>query len=523
MKKLFFGGNIITMAKPGFAEAVAVEDGVIAAVGDLKELENSRFDEKIDLKGKTLIPAFIDSHSHFLETAQSFLQVSLQNETTFDGIKRKIQDFIIEKDIKKGEWVTARDYDNNSLKGAKHLPLHILDEACPHNPLVIKHKSGHVGLMNTKAMELFSVTLSTPEPEGGKIEKLNGSLTGLFEENAFFEYLKKIPLPGEKEFASAAKKAENLYFSNGITLIQEGMAVEETLKIYGSLFKNNCLKADIRLYSEPSLYEQAKEFEKNANNPRFKTAGIKIFLDGSPQSRTAWLRQPYKDSQERGISTMSNSAVLGAVSAAAKRRTQIIAHCNGDAAAEQFLNCLEAAENQYPCLKTLRPVIIHGQLMGVDQLQKAARLKAVISFFAAHIYHWGDVHIKNLGFERASMISPAASAVKAGIPVTFHQDTPVVPPDMIETLKCAVNRVTKNGVQLSENERLSAYEALKAVTANAAYQYFEEAQRGTIEKGKKADFAVLSGNPLDTGGEKSLNIKVTATFKEGEAVYQGDG
>ena len=94
---------------------------------------------------------------------------------------------------------------------------------------------------------------------------------------------------------------------------------------------------------------------------------------------------------------------------------------------------------------------------------------------------------------------------------------------MIETLKCAVNRVTKNGVQLSENERLSAYEALKAVTANAAYQYFEEAQRGTIEKGKKADFAVLSGNPLDTGGEKSLNIKVTATFKEGEAVYQGDG
>ena len=140
------------------------------------------------------------------------------------------------------------------------------------------------------------------------------------------------------------------------------------------------------------------------------------------------------------------------------------------------------------------------------------------SFFVAHVYHWGDTHIENFGMERAQNISCAGSALKKGITFTFHQDTPVIMPDMIETIWCAVNRQTKNGVTLGENQKIPVYEALKAVTKNAAYQYFEEKNKGTIEKGKKADLVILSGNILEYSDIRS--ISVLETIKEGKTIYR---
>ena len=125
-------------------------------------------------------------------------------------------------------------------------------------------------------------------------------------------------------------------------------------------------------------------------------------------------------------------AVTQAMELAGREGLQLLAHCNGDQAVAQFLRCLAAAEQKYPQLKTLRPVIVHGQLMGRDQLAQARDLGAMVSFFVAHVYHWGDVHLRNLGPARAAAISPAASALAAGLPFTFHQDAPVIQPDMFE-------------------------------------------------------------------------------------------
>ena len=184
------------------------------------------------------------------------------------------------------------------------------------------------------------------------------------------------------------------------------------------------------------------------------------------------------------------------------------------AAAEQYLNALEKAE--YP--ENLRPVMIHAQLLAEDQLDKVKNLGVIPSFFVAHVYHWGDTHIENFGMERAQNISCAGSALKKGITFTFHQDTPVIMPDMIETIWCAVNRKTKGGVTLGENQKIPVYEALKAVTKNAAYQYFEEKDKGTIEKGKKADLVILSGNILECSDIRS--ISVLETIKEGKTIYR---
>src|SRR5699024_11836687 len=138
----------------------------------------------------------------------------------------------------------------------------------------------------------------------------------------------------------------------------------------------------------------------------------------------------------------------------------------------------------------LRPTMIHCQTVRNDQLDRMAELDMLPSIFVAHTYYWGDVHLKNLGEERGRRISPAKSAFDRGLIVNFHQDSPVVKPLMLYTVWCAVNRITRNGVLIGPKERVSVYEALKAVTINAAYAYFEEDIKGTLEEGKLENLVI---------------------------------
>ncbi len=525
MKTLIYGGKIITMEKPLYADSVIVENGMITAVGNEKEL-SQKFapEERKDLFGAVMMPAFIDSHSHFTQTAYALLQADLNGAASEKEIAAKISDFIRKKNINKGEWIIARSYDHNLFPSKKNPSLSQLDKIAPENPLVIQHKSGHMGLFNSLALEALGVTENTEEPQGGKIEKADGRLTGYMEENAFFEYLKKVPQPSDRSIKQALFDAQKKYASYGITTVQDGMAVKEMLPLYGSLVNESSLFVDLVAYFDTMAFELMKnkypDTVMNYKN-RFKTGGIKIFLDGSPQGGTAWMKTPYADSKQHyGTPVMSNDEVFYAMKTAAENDVQIIAHCNGDAACEQFLNCLEKAERQYPGLKDLRPVIIHAQFITEDQVQRAARLGAVLSFFSAHVYHWGDVHVENFGFERASVLSPAVWAKKYSVPFTMHQDAPVIEPDMMETLWCAANRVTKSGRLLGKDQRIRVLDALKALTVNAAYQYFEGDLKGSIRPGKTADLVVLSADPLAAAPEDLRKIKVLKTIKNGSIIYE---
>ena len=206
---------------------------------------------------------------------------------------------------------------------------------------------------------------------------------------------------------------------------------------------------------------------------------------------------------------------------AEKNHMQLLAHCNGDAACAQYLKAVRAVESRPgEMFSALRPVMIHAQMLARDQMEEVKRLQVIPSFFIAHIYHWGDTHIKNLGSRRAAYISPAGSASRMGIPFTFHQDSPVISPDMMETLWCAVNRRTKDGCVLGKEERLDVLTALKAVTVYGAYQYFEETEKGTLSPGKKADLVILDQDPLKVPLENLKDIKVLETIKEGETIYR---
>ena len=525
-KKLFYNGDIITLEDELYAEAVLVQDSKIAKVGKKDELMKEAGDaEMVDLQGKTLIPSFIDPHSHFFGYANSKLQVNLEDAVDFNDIAERIKKFIEKNNVKKGDWIVANNFDYNTLAEKTYPRIDFVDKVAPDNPLIIANKSGHNGVFNSLAMEGLGITADTPNPEGGVIYKEDGKLTGYLEENAYINNVQKAPMPSIEDIMKAVMAAQDDYASFGITTMQEGMIVPTLADFLAHIANSNMLKldyigfVDIREKDKilPKMQGCIKEYKNH-----FKVGGFKTFLDGSPQARTAFMRTDYLGEEKgyKAYPAMSGEELEGLIEIALKEDMQLLAHCNGDAAVAQYLEQYKVAREKLNATNDIRPVIIHAQLIGVDQLPEVKKLCMIPSFFVAHVYHWGHIHVNNFGFERASQISPAKSALDEGIKFTFHQDAPVIEPNMIETMWIAVNRKMKDGTVLGENQKIPALAALEAVTKNGAYQYFEEDIKGTIKENKLADLVILDKNPLKVEPDDIRNIKVLETIKEGQTIYK---
>lgn len=527
MEKIFYNGDIITMEDNLYVPAVLIKDQNIVALGTKEALTSQASSdvELIDLDGKTLMPSFIDAHSHFTGVAASFLKVPLGEATSFDDIKEAFCKFMSENNVKPGDWVMGVGYDLNLLNEKTHPTKELLDEIAPNNPALVQHVSNHMGVFNTMALKELGVTIDTPAPEGGMIEQKDGTLTGFMEENAYVYYLKLMPMGSGESLIQSMFKAQAKYASYGITTAQEGMFVDELTDLYKYFVSTEKVNIDIVGYVDikaadqilPKLSEHVKQYNKH-----FKIGGYKAFLDGSPSGCTAWLLEPYANSEDgyKGYPIYKDEELEGFLEKAIKDNFQIICHSNGDAACEQFITQYEVAKNKLNSTNEIRPVIIHAALLKKDQLEKAKVLKMIPSFYPANIYYWGDGHIKNFGRERANRFIIAGTANKLGIPFTFHQDSPVIDLNILETIWIVVNRVTRHGEVLGEEEKLDPLDALKAVTIYAAYQYFEEDKKGSIKENKLADLIILDQNPLKVDPMKIRDIKVLETIKEGKTIYK---
>lgn len=523
--KLYYNGTVLTMDTPPAAHAVLTDHGRILAVGEQKELEALACGQASleDLKGAVMLPAFHDAHSHFSGYATSLLQVPLEECVSYSEIREKIERFIRERQIPPGAWVTAKGYDHNFLQEKAHPDRRLLDEAAPRNPLVIQHQSGHMGVFNTEALRLLHITPSTPVPEGGIIGMEEGTLTGYMEESAYVSYVQQVPMPSPEELRQAYVTAQQEYASHGIISVQEGMLVPQLVPLYRMLADSDLLRMDLTAYADAQNAAAVRESLDQYLNPlppHIRLGGYKVFLDGSPQGKTAWMLEPYEDSRDyRGYPIHSDEEVKEYFRMAVREQTQLLAHCNGDAACEQLIRCCESLQKEGLDPSSIRPVMIHAQFLRRDQLDRVRAAGLIPSFFVAHIRYWGDCHIRNMGIRRASYISPGASAAARGIPFTYHQDSPVIKPNVLETVQCAVCRRTKEGVLLGETEQVSVEEALRAVTANVAYQYFLEQETGTITPGKRADFVILDRNPLETEPEAISSIRILKTIREDQVLY----
>lgn len=327
------------------------------------------------------------------------------------------------------------------------------------------------------------------------------------------------------DMAEQMKEAQQLYLKYGITTVQEGAAMAQTMQGLTAFAASGGLELDVVAYILKEDYEKTVKEYADYNGKyknRVKIGGVKVILDGSPQGKSAWLSKPYEGEENYcGYPTHNDAYVTKAAKDAVRGGYQILAHCNGDAASEQFIQSYQVALKEMGTADgDYRPVMIHCQTVRDDQLDRMVQLKMIPSIFIGHTYYWGDIHLKNLGAVRGARISPVKSALERGLIYNFHQDTPVTKPDMLHSVWCAVNRVTRKGQPIGQEQCINVYEALQAVTINAAYAYKEEDQKGTLEAGKMADMVILDANPLKADKKCIKDIVVLETIKEGKTVYK---
>lgn len=529
MKTFYYNGKILTMEEPDlYAEAVCVENGRIHAVGAKNEVlqlkENG--DEMIDLQGKTMLPGFLDAHSHFVGAANAMTQCDLSDCGSFSEIINKMKEFAKKRKKKEGTWIIGCNYDQNFLEEKKHPDRYVLDQISENSPVLLIHASSHMGVVNSKGLEMYQIDEHTEDCIGGKYGRVEGSRIpdGYMEEKAFIDFQAHLPMTSMEELMQLIQEAQKMYASYGITTVQDGMVAKPLFQLLKYASANGLLKLDVVGYADimtaADLFEEEKDYA-NHYSGHFKLGGFKIFLDGSPQGRTAWMSEPYEgDASYCGYPIHTDKELHDYIEVALSKKQQLLAHCNGDAAAEQYITQFEQVLREHQQTDPKRPVMVHAQLVRKDQLKRMAAIEMIPSFFVAHTYYWGDIHLQNFGEIRGSRISPVKDAIDLEMKYTFHQDTPVIPPDMMRTVWSAVNRISKGGKTIGESQKISVLDALKAITIYAAYQYFEEKEKGSIACGKYADFVVLDKNPLEVPKEELADIRVLMTIKENEVIYR---
>lgn len=540
---IYTGGDIVTVNElQPEAEAIAVKDGRILAVGYRDEVMKLKGEKTLvtDLAGSTLAPGFIDPHGHVFNTGIQAVSANLLPRP--DGGVNNIPELQAalkawtEQNLKltgNYGWIVGFGYDDAQLKEQRHPTRDDLDKVSTELPVVIVHQSGHLGVMNSKALEILGLNAGTKSPPGGVIRRKQGTQEpdGVLEENAFFAQLfglmSKLSPDANKALFSAGV---SLYKSFGYTTAQEGKGSLDSVATMEAVAKSGKLDIDVVAYPDITVGVDAMKapWLSRSYSDHFRIGGIKLTLDGSPQGKTAWLTKPYykvpagQPADYHGYSAFTDKQVNGFVDQAFKNNWQVLAHVNGDAAIDQYLNAVRAAEKKYG-MADRRPVAIHAQTARLDQVEAFKALGIIPSFFPMHTFYWGDWHRDSvLGAERATNISPTGWAIERNMIFTSHHDAPVAMPDAMRVISSTVNRVTRSGQVLGPEHRTTPLVALKAHTLWSAYQHFEEQTKGSLEVGKLADFAVLDGNPLTVEPLKIADIKVLETIKEGKTVYRRD-
>jgi len=561
---IWFGGPIITINdKSPSAEAVAVKDGRIVAVGSRKAVfasQKGAATRLIDLKGHTLLPGFVDAHSHMTGVGLQAVAANLLSPPdgpvkSIPELQRVLREYIAATP-KVREWgvVMGMNYDDSQLAEQRNPTRQELDAVATDIPIVIVHQSGHLAVMNSAGLAKAGITADTKNPDGGVIRREADGRTpsGVLEEIAHFSNTPKLlPNVTAAQGLALIEAGQNIYVANGFTTAQEGRASAGVTGALRAAANAGKLKIDVVDYSdlagtkdqirtedsfealadpnpEAKTDPKAIEISRQYSN-HFRVGAVKLTFDGSPQGRTAWFTKPYYKVPEgqkpdyKGYPAFPNEAdAQGYVDMAYKNNWQLAVHANGDAAIDQMIRTLDSAQKKYGA-GDRRPVLIHGQYLRADQIPQLKRLGIIPSLYPMHTFYWGDWHRQTVaGPERAEFISPVGSVLRAGMKFTIHSDAPVTFPNSMRILDSAVNRTTRTGYVLGPKERLSPMEALHAMTIWPAYQYFEEASKGSLEVGKRADLVVLSGNPLTVPPATLKDLKVLETIKDGRTVFAAD-
>ncbi|MFT3822579.1 MAG: amidohydrolase [Chitinophagaceae bacterium] len=539
--KIFTNGKIITVdAKNSIAQAVAVKDGKIVAVGTVAEVAKWKGSntEVVDLQGKTLTPGFIDGHSHFMGLERSktanIAAPPVGTVKNIADIIAVLQQFKKEKNIAAGEWISAFGYDQDQLQEKRHPTKEDLDAAFPDNPVTLTHVSGHMTVANSLALKLSDIDAGTPDPAGGVIVRVKGSKepAGLLQESAS-RLLKRTQKqkPTLEEQLEALKDQQLFYASNGITTAQDGYSSFESVELLGKAAERKELFIDIEALPGYQTLEKVladPQYKFGILNNHLKLAGTKLVADGSPQGKTAFFTKAYltevpgcNHDECVGFANVTQQQFNEAIIKAFQHNIRPFVHCNGDATIDMYIKAIDNADKElHTTSNSRRPVTIHSQFVRPDQLDEYKRLGIIPALFSNHAFFWGDVHVQNLGEQRASFLSPLKTAGAKGLHPTNHTDYGVTPLNQLFLLWTSVARESRSGKVIGAAERLTPIEGLRAITINGAYEYFEENLKGSIEPGKLADLVILSDDITAIAPAKIKDVTVLETIKEGKTIYK---
>jgi predicted amidohydrolase YtcJ len=532
---IFVGQNIITMDQPDVT-GVAVKGDRISFVGSAQEAMLLRGAETrvVELGERALLPGFIDAHGHFSAFASRLDALDLSSPpvgdiNSIDDIVSAIRNWIEVRQIPAGEIIHGVGYDDSLLAELRHPTREDLDLASTRHPIVIRHVSGHLLAANSLALSNANVSALTENPEGGVIRRLDGSADpdGVMEETAMRLFPSQSTDLNEEQRRLLRRQALEVYASYGITTIQDSNIGQPYLNQLIEEAKLDPFPQDIVAYLWANVMseDQLAVVAPTEYQGGIRLGGVKFTLDGSPQGRTAWMTEPYTqgppNAQPNYVAYPSYDPELyiQRMPDLIERAVPVLAHANGDAAIDLMLDGVEAGLTSGE-VKDHRSVVIHSQLMRPDHLPRFKELGVIPSYYSVHPFFWGDWHRLSFGEERASFISPVAATAALDIPLTIHNDTPVVPPDMMRLVSVTVNRLTRSGYVLGPDQRATVEQALKAITLGAAYQYFEEEDKGSITLGKQADFVLLESNPLSSERQLLQDIAIVETIARGKSIYQ---
>jgi len=537
---LFHGGDILTLAgqEPSYADALVVRGGRILFVGEETQALAlaSEQTELIDLDGRTLLPGFFDAHSHFLHTAIKLSTVNLDPPpagvvTSIPELQAQLAAELREHPRLEGEWLFGWGYDNGMLRENRHPLKADLDAVSRDIPIAIYHFSSHMVVLNSAGLEQIGIGAESVAPPGGVIRRLDGGKepNGILEEQAILPVMQLLlgSAQGEK-LTRLLDASQQLYLSQGFTTMTEMASAPANLDPLRRYADAGRLRADLVttvLAVTQGAEATSKLYSRKYEN-RLRVGGGKINLDGGSPGRTAYLREPYVTQDEgvsasyRGYPSIADQDELNAmISSFYELETPIFIHALGDAAIDQAAAAIAAAESLFP-REDIRTQLIHLQVFHDDQMDTLAGLDVTLSFQNTHNFYFADFHDKfTLGPKRTARLCPMNSAHKRGFSVTFHHDSPVHPVSQLGLIWIATNRRSRSHRVYGPDERITAYQALRASTIGAAYQWFEEDQKGTLEVGKLADLVVLSANPLKVPVSDLAEIEVLQTFKEGKSVW----
>lgn len=526
---IFTGGPILSMdADDTRPEAVGILGDRIVAAGGLAEVRQALpAAVHHDLDGRTLIPAFIDPHGHFPDSAiVTLLRADLSARSgcrNLAGLFAKLAQKAAQ--TPSGDWVMGAALDECQLVERRLPTRDELDAVSADHPIWVIHASGHCGVANSLALARQGITEDSPDPEGGRyLRDVSGRLTGGIEGlSAMAEMGDTHFLLDEVSFARCFAAARDEYLSHGVTLAQNSWTAQPLLDLFQGIAELGDPGIDLILLPVSEIEPGFSQTGTGRDWPKGAIAlgPRKLLTDGSFLMRTAYLTEPYLGSNNLGLAYMARDTLFSEVRKLHRLGFQIHCHCNGDAASDMFLDAVAEALDDHP-RGDHRHTIIHGQVMRRDQIRRCAELGVTISFFPAHIWFWGDQHHDEiLGPARAQNISPTGWAKAEGLRFTIHNDASVTPTRPLELIGTTVTRRTQSGRVLGEDQCLSALCALRAHTIDAARQVFREHERGSLEPGKLADLAILDDNPL-TRPDTIERIRISETWRHGRQVYIRD-